>query len=342
LGQIFGFSHSYYSTLSLQSPTPAPTRKPNLVFTGVAAPRPPTAWYQHWNGVGLIAGPDAQQSTIRPGEVLRGDAAVSSASGRYTLTYQADGNLVVYRNPERSGLDRTALWATHTMSSTLGATVMQPDGNLVVFDRLNRPVYSSRTGGNPGARLIVQDDGNVVIYRADGRAIWATDTVQVTSDPTAPSSRTYYRIETFAGKVLDVDRNSCGDGAHVIQFDWNGDNNQRWLFLRQSDGTYVVRNKASGKVLDVTGGPQALAAGDKIQQWTDLGGMNQRWRIEHAGDGLVRLVAAHSGHVLDVEGVSTSNLARLQQWPWLNGANQKFALTAIVSDVYAPIARSCS
>jgi hypothetical protein len=88
--------------------------------------------------------------------------------------------------------------------------------------------------------------------------VWWTPTQQLTPLPLA-----YYRVRTFAGKALDVAANSCADGAHVIQYTWNGGDNQRWRFDRQSDGTYVIVNKASQKVLDVTGGPAALAPGPK-------------------------------------------------------------------------------
>ena len=52
---------------------------------------------------------------------------------------------------------------------------MQSDGNLVWYSN-GRAIWSSRTNGNPGARLDVQEDGNVVIYTKSNRAIWATNT----------------------------------------------------------------------------------------------------------------------------------------------------------------------
>jgi len=164
--------------------------------------------------------------------------------------------------------------------------------------------------------------------------VWWSPTDQIMPLPLA-----YYRILTFAGKVLDVEANSCVDGAHVIQYTWNSGDNQRWRFDRQSDGTYLIVNKASQKVLDVTGGPAALAAGTKVQQWSSVNGSNQRWRIEAVGQGIVRLVATHSGQVLDVEAVSALDLARIQQWPWLVGPNQKFSLDLLPGDISVPFSR---
>ncbi|MFD6169901.1 RICIN domain-containing protein [Streptomyces coeruleorubidus] len=46
------------------------------------------------------------------------------------------------------------------------------------------------------------------------------------------------------------------------------------------------------------------------------------------GDGTVyRLVARHSGKVADVEGARTANGTNVDQWPWLNQANQKWTFT---------------
>ena len=42
--------------------------------------------------------------------------------------------------------------------------IMQEDGNLVIYDRIGRPVWETGTGGNHGATAIFQTDGNLVIY----------------------------------------------------------------------------------------------------------------------------------------------------------------------------------
>jgi hypothetical protein len=50
---------------------------------------------------------------------------------------------------------------------------MQSDGNLVLYDVLGHPVWTSNTEGNPHSKLVLQDDGNLVIYdAASGRPLW--------------------------------------------------------------------------------------------------------------------------------------------------------------------------
>src|SRR5262249_6731483 len=95
--------------------------------------------------------------------------------------YQSDTNLVLYRDP-----GAVALWATGLAPGGVGMSIMQGDGNLVVYDASGVPVWASGTAGNPGSRLVVQNDGNLVIYRPDGAAIWATDTVQAAPPPAPP------------------------------------------------------------------------------------------------------------------------------------------------------------
>jgi elongation factor Tu len=44
------------------------------------------------------------------------------------------------------------------------------------------------------------------------------------------------------------------------------------------------------------------------------------------GDGYYKLVAKHSGKVLDVAGISSANGAKLHQWDYVGGDNQKWKL----------------
>ena len=90
--------------------------------------------------------------------------SLTSTNGQFILTYQYDGNLVL-RGP--SG----PIAATFTYGVP-GVTVMQTDGNLVVYSGAGVPVWASGTSGNPGAYLEVQNDGRIVIYGASG-PVWA-------------------------------------------------------------------------------------------------------------------------------------------------------------------------
>ncbi len=131
------------------------------------------------------SGPPTEPKPAKPtkcGEVAvkqglaQGDS-VDSCDGRFTLTLQSDGNLVLYKTGGK------ALWSSQTNGDDGYAMWMQADGNLVVYDPYGAPLWASGTNGHAGATLAVQDDGNVVLYDA-GKAIWATHTEEAA--PTMP------------------------------------------------------------------------------------------------------------------------------------------------------------
>ncbi|HEV2087152.1 MAG TPA: tyrosinase family protein [Cryptosporangiaceae bacterium] len=126
-----------------------------------------------WNtNTWLPSGPTAQGNDMLAGEVLPPGQSIRSANGRYRLTYQTDGNLVLY-GP--SG----ALWSSRTAGQPAGMCIMQTDGNLALYRPGGQRTWASGTGNNPGSRVVCQDDGNTVIYNAKSAAVWATNTRQV-------------------------------------------------------------------------------------------------------------------------------------------------------------------
>lgn len=94
---------------------------------------------------------------------------VKSCSNRYQFSLQSNGNFTLTNIEVGRSLGTWGLGLVNKLS-------MQADGNLVAFNSAGKAFWSTRTGGNSGARLAVQDDGNIVLYAADGRALWATNT----------------------------------------------------------------------------------------------------------------------------------------------------------------------
>ena len=114
----------------------------------------------------------ARPDLMLPGDMLRPGDSVRSYNGRFELVYQGDGNLVLYENG-------AAQWASGTHGRSAGFVIMQHDGNFVIYDANDVPIWTSQgTFGHDGAWLIVQDDGNVVIYSSDGVPLWATNTAR--------------------------------------------------------------------------------------------------------------------------------------------------------------------
>jgi hypothetical protein len=117
----------------------------------------------------------AQCGTIAAGQGLVINAFQTSCDGRFQLILQPDGNLVLYQNG-------TAYWQSATVGGKIAYSfVMQGDGNAVLYGPSTtnpnpNPVWSTGTAGNPGATLVVQTDGNMVVYSSGGRALWNSHT----------------------------------------------------------------------------------------------------------------------------------------------------------------------
>jgi hypothetical protein len=116
---------------------------------------------------------NAQSNTgvIPQGTVLVKDKHYFSPNGKFSLCYQADGNLVVYKHTRPKNI--VPLWNSGRYFS--GKCIFQNDGNLVIYYDNGKAVWDAKdkwkdaSGNTPletlySHELRVQDDGNVVIY----------------------------------------------------------------------------------------------------------------------------------------------------------------------------------
>ncbi|MFC3688196.1 hypothetical protein [Aquipuribacter hungaricus] len=109
--------------------------------------------------------------TVEFGQSLLPGDRRRSPDGRGVLVFQADENLVHYR-------DGRAVWQSGTRLSGANLAVMQEDGNFVVYavgDSVPGGVEvlaQTRTQGNPGATLVVPDAGQVYVRSEGGRVLY--------------------------------------------------------------------------------------------------------------------------------------------------------------------------
>ncbi|BCX49830.1 hypothetical protein HAHE_37380 [Haloferula helveola] len=96
----------------------------------------------------------------------------------------------------------------------------------------------------------------------------------------------YFTIRAVhSGQSLDLLNSSYNDGANVIQFGTGAGVNQQWYLEYAGDGYFHIRNRWSGKFLDVNlgGAVSGTANGANVQQWAGSGGANQQWRLIPVG-----------------------------------------------------------
>jgi hypothetical protein len=94
----------------------------------------------------------------------------------------------------------------------------------------------------------------------------------------------------------------------------------------------LIRNKLSGKVLDVSALSEANGA--VIQQWEHLSGANQQWQLALTENHYCKIMNRLSRKVIDVPSGSRDDATAVQQWDDHDGDNQKWQLAPIDTGHY--------
>jgi hypothetical protein len=236
-------------------------------------------------GIGLVPGmgggdPSANGDTMQPGQLLNRGQSIRSRNGKYSLAYQTDDNLVLYRN------DGAVLWASGTSRSTSAKTVMQSDGNLVVHDPGGKAIWASGTSRHPGSHLVVQDDGNLVIYEPGGRPIWATHTDQTNKRPVARGD------DMRPGEVLNPNQ-SLFSASRRYKFVYQGDGNL--VLYRNADGRPLwasnTARRPTGVVIQQADGNLVIYGPDRAAIWASNTAKRPGSRLIVQNDGNVVIYA---------------------------------------------------
>jgi hypothetical protein len=130
---------------------------------------------------GTITSAQTKVYRINPVHNFLQGEKMTSMNGKYELTFQPNGNLVLRMltmglpdfegNPQ---IQEKIIWSSKTANKANSCTLQQ-DGNLVLYDNAKKAVWATNTNGR-GAYITIQDDGNVVIYDKAKKAVWATNT----------------------------------------------------------------------------------------------------------------------------------------------------------------------
>ena len=108
-------------------------------------------------------------SRLSPGEFLQPQLDQRDHSigrGKVRLTFQTDGNLVLY------GPGKQPIWASGTNRSGISRLSMDLNGNLAIYDNTNNTVWTANTANNPGAYLEVTGK-DAVIRSPQGQVLWS-------------------------------------------------------------------------------------------------------------------------------------------------------------------------
>ncbi len=140
---------------------------------------------------------------------------------------------------------------------------------------------------------------------------------------------TYYFKSVHSGKYLDISGGKSSNGANVIQYQFNGGNNQKFKLVGDGNGYYSILTACSGykSGIDVSG--KSSANGTNIIQWQNNGGDNQKFQIVKIGNAYaVKTKISNCYSCLDVYNWSTENGANIAQYEYWGGACQLWYLEA--------------
>ena len=136
-------------------------------------------------------------------------------------------------------------------------------------------------------------------------------------------------IYVFINGQFKEAKNGGGQATHWIQYGLYGSHSGleqvQWKgvqFLQGFTGTYQVKNKASGLVLNNQG---SLSNGGAITQWSSSSvSDNLKWTFKTHTDGFFEINSVKSGLDAVVQSASTASGAKIVQWSFGSGGNDRW------------------
>lgn len=141
----------------------------------------------------------------------------------------------------------------------------------------------------------------------------------------------FYTIAAHTGNVIQAVEGTKEAGT-VRLGKYEHKPEQEWSFIRVGDGVYRIRNRASGKLLDLT--MTGTANGTWLHLWEDVGGTSQMWTVQPTPEGTVRLRSSWAGgKCVDTVGMGAAVGTVLQIWQEVSGADDQLWTIAEVKEL---------
>lgn len=181
------------------------------------------------------------------GKMLKEGGFLMSPDSQSVVAVGRNGNLNLYSNFK-------PIWTASSAGAKNTKLLMQPDGNLVLYDANNKPLWNTVTSGNPGAWLAIQTDGNLVVYSQNSVPLWASYTIHTPShlsyiNTTLPNGLMYpgQRIDTADRKysaILQIDGNLVLYKQGIPLWASGTDGKNVSFLAMQTDGNLVLYDKS--------------------------------------------------------------------------------------------------
>ena len=142
---------------------------------------------------------------------------------------------------------------------------------------------------------------------------------------------------TFRVNYLDIGTNFIANiikvdsWSHVVNDNTNacigkevGNANEYYEFVRQSDGSYIIKSLEDGKYLDVSDGENKNGQNVGFSDYT--GENNQRWYIKNGSSGKILIPKNATGSCLDISNNGSAVGTNAQIWAQAGVAAQEFSI----------------
>ncbi|MED7947702.1 family 20 glycosylhydrolase [Streptomyces sp. BE20] len=240
-----------------------------------------------------------------------------------TVTGKMDGTGSIVPAKKIAGVE-AALWADHAHEGSIkdpNSNIRWPEpqdyADYMSFPRL--PAIAE-VGWSPqsirsweGFRQRLAQEG--MRWKAAGIGYYAAPGI-----PWPGTVRTVEGVHTIETRGIALENGgSSSDGSDLLVWLTNRGDKQSWTIATQSDGTYTIANKASGKCAEAAG-----AAGSTIVQRACNGQTAQRWKITPANFDRYTITSAASGLALTV--ASATKGAKATQQPDTGSELQRWSI----------------
>ena len=137
----------------------------------------------------------------------------------------------------------------------------------------------------------------------------------------------FYTIAARTGSVIEAAASTKNEETvRLGKYDHKPE--QEWAFIRVGDGVYRIRNRASGKLIDLM--MTGTANGTWLHLWEDVGGTSQMWELCPTPEGTVRLRSSWAGgKCVDTVGMGVADGAQLQIWQETAGEDQLWTIAEV-------------
>ncbi len=206
------------------------------------------------------------------------------------VTLATDGKYLTDNNGVLELVDKNdseeQIWTVYTAdfgtsrfeNKKTGKYIAVADGKLTLSDAGSNFGFVTT---DEGCRMVQSDTGFIVLSDLTtdvaGDAVWKMD--KIGEIPSVGTNK----IKTVSGESLVL----------------NEDGLDKWVFTPVERDYYVIKDKATGKVLDIL--DHSKESGAEVILWTSTGADNQKFKIKDNGDGTVFLVAKNSGFAVTLE-----------------------------------------